>query len=197
MHWPAIVNESKVSPLLLLCLVCFTAGFLLNEGLHLREVVQPVARAEIRTSPGDVQPARTPGAAPTLPAPTVPRGTRRAHTVEVRLQPDPVELPARGLCPAETVQCAPVALRLDVVTDGEGQPIAAVRAQGATVGASTYIPDTSATLPRDKRITGILLPGSGWLVAATQDYGRFSVGVAGGQVDGAPFAGLVGSISIR
>jgi hypothetical protein len=194
-------DNSPAGAWLIVCLGCFSAGFLVADLLNHRETVEPVARAEVRTSRGDVQPAKVPNGRPALPAPTVPLGAARRDVVEVTITPDPVSLPARDVegvrCPAEVVRCPAVPLRLDLATEVDGQTTAAVRAQGATVGDSRYLPQTDTAAHRDKRITGILLPGSGWLVVGTQDYGRWAVGVAGGNVDGSAYAGLAASISIR
>lgn len=194
-------NNSPAGAWLIVCLGCFSAGFLVADLLNRREVAEPVARAEVRTSRGDVQPARVPNGRPSLPAPTVPLGAARRDVVELTVTPDPMSLPARDVagvrCPAEIVRCPAVPLRLDLSTEADGQTVAAVRAQGATVGDSRYLPQTEGAAHRDKRLTGILLPGSGWLVVGTQDYGRFSVGVAGGSIDGSAYAGLSAGISIR
>ena len=168
----------------------FAAGFLTADRMNRDQIVPPTERGEVRHGDGTVTVARQPDARPKLPAPKTPAGSTPHTTVEVTVQPRDVYLPATDTCPAQTVECPPVRLRLDLVRESTGQYTVAAKTPDGEILEAVHIPHTAAVMPRDKRLAVTWFPDNGWAASATQDAGRWAYGVAGGEIDGSRYAGL-------
>lgn len=173
----------------------FASGFLLADRLNEREQVTQTYKPEVRTAPGDVVLETKPGATPAKPAPTKPRGGKPVATIELDAEggkPEQIGADDKG-CPVYV--CPSLAVRVDIEDDA-GQLYAAVRAEDGREITGVFIPQVVGTAPRDKRLTVVGVP-SGWLAIASKDAGRWSYGVAGGEIDGEPYAGLSAGFAWR
>lgn len=195
---------------LVIVAMAFGAGFLLGDHMASGEQVVQQYHPEQRTSPNDVTIEVTPGAKPKLTAPTKPRGGTTVSVTEIRagggapvlktpeieLEPGVVYEKGEKCYTSEDFECPGLDLRLDLVQTDDGQQYVAVRGSDGTEIAGRYIPMASVTMPRDKRLTVAALDG-GWLATATKDSGRWSGGVAAGEIDGRRYYGLAGGLSWR
>lgn len=157
----------------------------------------PVAQAyapEVRTSPADVALETKPGATPTMPAPTKPRGGTVISTTEVtvsgkapvRKTPEIVhedgDMYTPATCPtAADFECPPVSLRLDLI-DLDGQQYMAVRSDDGTEVAGQYLPRAAVAGTRPHRAT-LIRTENATTLAVTKDAGRLSYGLAVSQAD--------------
>lgn len=184
---------------------CFVLGALGGVGvmayLESRDHVAQVYQPEIRTSPSDVAPEVKPNAKPEFKAPTAPRGTTILRTTELTVRPTDAptpttDTPAECVAAADTFQCPPVRLRLDL-GEADGQWRMLARAENGEIMAAQDIPLSAMWSPRSKRITLVGNPDGDIIGTYQQGAGRFAWAVSGWQIDGKPGAGVGGSISFQ
>ena len=172
-------------------LACGWAGYYVTRPA---DPVPQVYAPEVRTAPNDVALEVKPGATPTLPAPTKPRGGTVLSTTEVtvsgkapvRKTPEIVhedgDVYTPATCPtAEDFECPPVSLRLDLIDVG-GQQYMAVRSDDGTEVAGQYLPRAAVAGTRPHRAT-LIRTGDATTLTVTKDAGRLSYGLAVSQSD--------------
>ena len=177
--------------------VSFGAGFLLADHLNHREQVASTPLDEIRTAPNDVTPRVSPGAKPKLPKPSNPRGGTTVATTEIHVEQPPVIAPEQHVgnvvCPAQTVTCPPLDLRVDLnQTDDGGQYVNIRGADGVSI-TGRYIPPATVQAPPNRRLA-IVGNTSGDVVGTYMSGGqRWSWAASAGYIDQAPW-GAVGVV---
>lgn len=172
-------------------------GFSLGIMVGLHEQVPQTAHAEIRTAPNDVTPRVSPGAKPKLPKPSNPRGGTTVATTEIHVEQPPVIAPEQHVgnvvCPAQTVTCPPLDLRVDLnQTDDGGQYVNIRGADGVSI-TGRYIPPATVQAPPNRRLA-IVGNTSGDVVGTYMSGGqRWSWAASAGYIDQAPW-GAVGVV---
>lgn len=173
---------------LVVAIVAFVAGGMTVDALTKHETKPVAERAEVRTSPSDLQAANTTKAKPSLPAPTLPEGAKVLSTTEVVVQPEPIK-------PGDSAQpCKPLHLRLDTA-DIDGQPVVAIRSPDGEVLSATQFSPRPIVGPQKYRVGAFVGPGA-TVITATRIVGRFSFGGAAMVVDGHPGAAIGVEISL-
>lgn len=156
--------------------------------------VPQVYAPEVRTAPNDVALETKPGAKPTLPAPTKPRGGTVISTTEVtvsgkapvrktpKIVHDHGDVYTPATCPtADDFTCPPVSLRMDLI-ELDGQQYMAVRSDDGTEVAGQFLPRSAVAGTRKHRAT-VILTEDYTTLTVTKDAGRLSYGLAVSQSD--------------
>lgn len=130
-------------------LLLFAAGVAVGwklRGSDLSEITETAA-LPIHHDDGSVTLHRDAAAAPTVAAPTAPGRTIR--TVEVVVRPDAVHVPGTADCPAHTVDCPPITVRMDLTRiDDQTHRVTAI-AEGGEVAGGIDIPVGHTTIRRE------------------------------------------------
>lgn len=192
----------KYVPHLIAAILLFGAGFWTADRLNKGSIVPPTHRDAVTHKDGTVEVERAPAAKPSLPSPKRPKGTKPVGTVEVTVsggKPVPREThtvtPATRCLTAEDFACPDVSVRMDLVTEPDGQMVVLLKPQrGHEIIEALHIPSTVVSMARNKRVT--VVAGDDAIIGTyTKDYGRWSAGVAVWDVSGQRGAGLAGSFS--
>lgn len=177
---------------LLVVSASFGAGFMLADHLNSREQVTSAHHDEIRTAPNNVAPEVTPGAKPKQPAPTLARGGKTIGTAELHVTQPPVIVPERRVgdvvCPAHTVTCPPLDLRIDWNRTDDGGDYVAVRGADGTEITGRYIPAATFPAPPDKRLTVVGNPRGDVVATFAKSGHRWSWAASAGYIDQSPWA---------
>lgn len=173
--------------------VSFGAGFLVADNLSHREQVAQVHHEEQRTAPNDVAPEVIPGAKPKLPAPTKPRGGKTIGTVELHIDQPPVVVPERRVgdvvCPATSVECPPLDLRIDWNQTNDGGQYVAARGPDGVEITGRYMPPPFVAAPPNKHLSLVGNPSGDVVATYVRGGRRWSWASSFGYIDGEPWGG--------